>query len=251
MMNLIIAAICFLYFLLRTAIVRPGHLRFSIFWILYGMLNLVCALCRMVFPCKAAFVAGLLLCAGSFALLAGIALLYIAAVVLNKKAESRDVDYIILLGAYVSGYEPTFEMRKRIEAAAGYLIRHPAAKVICSGGQGPDEPMPEAVVECHNLKLMGISEDRILIEDRSTSSREGIRRSLSLMENPEAATGIVTSDYHVFRCYLLCYLLAKKYFVNEPVFIKADIVGNISFVNWAAREVLVTAVEILRTGRRK
>lgn len=112
-------------------------------------------------------------------------------------------DYIIVLGAGVNGTVPSLSLQNRIDAAYDYLTAHPNCIGILSGGQGPGEDISEAQCMSDQLTARGIPQDRLLLEDRSTSTRENIAFSLALIEahtghRPETA-GILSSEYHLYR----------------------------------------------------
>lgn len=111
-------------------------------------------------------------------------------------------DYLIVLGAGLRGERPSLVLRNRIEAAAKYLAENPDSKVVVSGGQGPDELISEAEAMRRALAGMGIEEERIMMEDQSTSTHENL--TLSKVYIPDGASVvIVTSRFHVYRaCHL-------------------------------------------------
>lgn len=112
---------------------------------------------------------------------------------------------IIVLGCKVRGESPSLMLRKRIMAACEYLSENPEAVCIASGGQGSDELISEA--ECIKRVLVenGISSDRIILEDRSTSTDENIRFSMEKMrENGlSGSVTIVSSEYHLLRASMI------------------------------------------------
>lgn len=116
---------------------------------------------------------------------------------------------VIILGCKVRGEAPSLMLNKRIMAAYGYLSENPEAMCIVSGGQGSDEFISEA--ECMKRVLVenGISEDRIIMEDLSTSTDENIQFSLKKMEEYglKGSTAIVTSEFHQLRAKMI----AEKY----------------------------------------
>jgi len=77
--------------------------------------------------------------------------------------------------------------------------------LIVSGGQGADEPVPEASAMSSYLTARGFPADRLLIEDRSRSTEENLVFSKAIMDEvrPGARATIVTSDFHAFRAALL------------------------------------------------
>lgn len=106
---------------------------------------------------------------------------------------------VIVLGGKVVGDQPTLMLRRRLDQAARYLERNPAAYCVVSGGQGPDEDYPEAVVMAQYLIRQGFAENRIRLEDRSTNTRQNLRYSQALMDGDEDQVVIVTDSFHQLR----------------------------------------------------
>ncbi len=114
------------------------------------------------------------------------------------------LDYLIVLGARVNpGRVPSLSLQTRVERAAEYLKDNPETIAILSGGQGEDEEVTEASCMLELMLALGISEERILIEDQSTSTAENIRFSYALIEDPAATVGVVTNGYHIYRAMLI------------------------------------------------
>ncbi|WP_130861397.1 YdcF family protein [Bacilliculturomica massiliensis] len=117
---------------------------------------------------------------------------------------SPGADYVIVLGAKVNGTRPSLSLRYRIEAAADYLKQNPRTRVVASGGQGANEGISEARAIAEMLVRMGIGEERIIWEDRSTSTTENLTYSWEKIREEGADPGsarvvVVSSDFHVFR----------------------------------------------------
>ena len=108
---------------------------------------------------------------------------------------------VIVLGCKVKPYGPSLSLQERIDAAYEYMTAHPDAVCIASGGQGRDEPMSEG--ECIRQQLIkkGIADERIYVEDRSTSTIENIRYSheIVLEHGLSENIAIVTNNYHIYR----------------------------------------------------
>lgn len=115
----------------------------------------------------------------------------------------RSSEYIVVLGAGLHGNTPSRSLHQRILTAEKYLKAHPDALCIVSGGQGSGEDMTEAQCMKERLTALGISADRIWMEDKSTSTEENLRFSLKLLEEKTGAKprmlGIISSEYHLFR----------------------------------------------------
>ena len=121
----------------------------------------------------------------------------------GREAPEEGLHYIVVLGAKVNTGGPSASLQERIETARDYLISHPDTLCIVSGGQGSDEPIPEATCMYEHLVQAGISPDRITKEDRSTSTWENLNYSLDLIEEKTGSRpttlGVVSSEYHLFR----------------------------------------------------
>lgn len=56
----------------------------------------------------------------------------------------QNLDYMIVLGAQVHEDGPSVVLKYRLDAAIDYLNENPDTNCIVSGGQGANEPFPEA-----------------------------------------------------------------------------------------------------------
>ena len=110
-----------------------------------------------------------------------------------------NLDYLIVLGAQVREDGPSTVLKRRLDTACAYLMENEDTVCIVSGGQGSNEPYPEAQGMYEYLVEKGISADRILVEDQSLNTVENIRNSSEYFEKETARVGIVTSNFHVFR----------------------------------------------------
>jgi len=114
-----------------------------------------------------------------------------------------DCQYIVVLGAKVNGTAPSLSLSDRIHAAASYLKSHPETLAVLSGGQGADEGISEAECMFRELTALGIDPDRLLLEDKATSTWENLKFSLDLIEEQTGirptSIGLVSSEYHLFR----------------------------------------------------
>lgn len=110
-----------------------------------------------------------------------------------------NLDYIIVLGAQVREDGVSKVLKYRLDTAREYLDENPDTICIVSGGQGSNEPYPEAEVMADYLILHGIERNRILAEDQSRNTVENIRNSRKLMKEGYDGVGIVTNNFHVYR----------------------------------------------------
>lgn len=119
----------------------------------------------------------------------------------QSRQQPQEAGTLIVLGCGVKGESPSLMLRLRIEAAADYLKEHPDMPVVCSGGQGPGENISEALCIARELKARGIAEERIYLEDRSTSTSENLSFSLEVIrqEGLSESLLVVSNDFHLYR----------------------------------------------------
>ncbi|MBE6960965.1 MAG: YdcF family protein [Ruminococcaceae bacterium] len=114
---------------------------------------------------------------------------------------------VVVLGAGVNGTIPSLTLRTRLDAAAEYLQMHPDVPAVLSGGQGPGEDITEAQAMYTALIGCGIAAERLLLEERSTSTAENLAYSMRVLESAGLDTAgviaIVTNDFHLFRAQML------------------------------------------------
>ncbi len=113
------------------------------------------------------------------------------------------LDYVIVLGAQVRGELPSRALRRRLDRAAEYARENPDTRLILSGGQGPDEGISEAECMRRYLTEKGIEEGRLLLEDKSTSTRENLEFSAQFLDPRTARVGVLTNNFHVYRAMML------------------------------------------------
>lgn len=148
----------------------------------------------------------------SIVVLCGVALLAIAGTqaaalsAFNEQGED-DLDCIIVLGAQVRSDGPSVVLGYRLDAACSYLTANPRTRCIVSGGQGYNEPEPEAHAMARYLVKRGIDPSRITIEDASRNTAENIANCLACIDPARERIGIVTNNFHVFRG---CAIARKK-----------------------------------------
>ena len=124
-----------------------------------------------------------------------------------RRKPPADRDVIIILGCWFrkDGTLPPL-LRGRVDRAIEYWKQHREktgreAYIIPSGGQGRDEPMPEAEAMKAYLIAQGIPERLILPETRSKDTLENLRFSGLIMKDHHLSGSVIfaTTNYHVFR----------------------------------------------------
>ncbi|MEK3979271.1 YdcF family protein [Psychrobacillus sp. FSL K6-2836] len=122
---------------------------------------------------------------------------------LDPKADGTN-EYAIVLGAKVKkGNIPSLALQYRLDAALAYAQVYPHVKLVLSGGRGPDEDIEEAVVMRDFLLENGIEADRLLLEDKATSTYENLLYSQEILPSNINSVTIITSDYHLQRAKIL------------------------------------------------
>ena len=121
----------------------------------------------------------------------------------------KNLDYIIVLGAQVKESGPSVVLRYRLDRAVSYLKENDNTLVIVSGGQGANEKATEASVMKEYLVNNGINENRIIIEDKSNTTKENLINSKKITGDNKSI-GIVTNNFHMYRALLI----GKKYKAN-------------------------------------
>lgn len=157
-------------------------------------------------PARIALAAAGILCAG-IALTALLLTCMMVRAALKEPAEDANV---IVLGCEVKGEKPSLMLSGRIYAAVHYLQRHPGALCVVSGGTGEGEKISEAECMYRSMTAQGIEPARILLEDRSVSTRENLLFSMRKLEEAGAGDNrriaVVTNEFHACRAHLI----AKK-----------------------------------------
>ncbi|MFJ7214538.1 YdcF family protein [Amycolatopsis sp. NPDC098790] len=136
-----------------------------------------------------------------FASLLGYSLLY------GRLRRRTGVEAIIVLGCGLAGDRVTPLLAARLDRAIRLYSREAEPPLlVVSGGRGPGETVTEAAAMQEYLISRRIPADRILLEDRATTTEENLRFSAELL--PEGARPhrvlAVTSNYHVFRTAVEC-----------------------------------------------
>lgn len=92
--------------------------------------------------------------------------------------------------------------QRRLDAALSYALDNPAAWVVVSGGQGPDEPRTEASAMAEYLVEHGLDAQRLLLEEASCSTYENFVYSKTILDQKLGKPYrivFVTSDFHIMR----------------------------------------------------
>lgn len=129
-----------------------------------------------------------------------------------KPQENIDeIDCLLILGAGLRGDKPSLILSTRLNKSLEYIEQYPDTPIIVSGGQGPGETITEAEAMKKFLVNNGVGENIIIKEEESTSTKENLIFSKSILDSIEGKKKhkvlIVTNNFHMFRAKYL----AKKY----------------------------------------
>lgn len=128
-------------------------------------------------------------------------------------------DYIIVLGAgLMNGMSVSPLLGQRIDQAISFYQRqiksgNKPPKILMSGGQGPDEKLPEAVAMKEYACNKNIPPQDILIETNSTTTFENMKFSKEIMDHRAVKNYRViftSNNYHIFRAGIYARLAGLK-----------------------------------------
>lgn len=176
----------------------------SLFFLTWGVIGIICILAALLLSSKVLMdaIPGWLKGIITGIICAGLVLFFaVEGMILSQynAVAAPGADYCIILGTQLKTDGPSEVLRRRLDRAIEYLNQNVDTKVIVSGGQGRNEPAPEAVGMKEYLVNAGIAEDRILLESLSGNTYENLTFSKSLIGSDDARVVIVTNNFHVFR----------------------------------------------------
>lgn len=122
----------------------------------------------------------------------------------------ENVNTMIILGAKVNEDGISKTLKRRLDKAIEYYNTNKNINnIIVSGGQGSDEVVTEALAMKNYLVKNGVSKDKIIMEDKATTTLENIIFSKKIItdKNLKGKVLIVTSDYHLFRGQIIASIL--------------------------------------------
>lgn len=131
-------------------------------------------------------------------------LLATAAAISIINASSRKIPQntpAVVLGCAVKGTRPSRVLQERIDAAERYLLEHPQAICILSGGQGKGEEISEAECMYRELVRAGIDGKRLYLETESVNTRTNLENSKKILDRLEIAgrLTVISSEFHLYR----------------------------------------------------
>ncbi|EGT3616754.1 YdcF family protein [Clostridium perfringens] len=145
----------------------------------------------------------LIICISIFIIIEG-------AIIFYPKKSLNTCDYIIVLGAGLRGESLTATLKDRLDKTIEYLDKTDYdGEIIVSGGQGPGEDITEAEAMTKYLTEKGVPRNRIILENKATSTYENLKYSKEIIENLSGMpinnlnVLLITTDFHAMRSELL------------------------------------------------
>ena len=132
----------------------------------------------------------------------------IACVIISARHEPKyDKDYVLILGCQVRADGTLYPIvRSRVDRAIEFVNKE---KSVCgkqaiylpTGGKGSDEQMSEGDAMHNYLRKHNVSEDNILVENKSVNTQENLIFSREIINKRSQGGNLAfsTSDFHVFR----------------------------------------------------
>lgn len=122
-------------------------------------------------------------------------------------ADANKTDYTedaaIVLGCAVTGERLSSPLKYRLDTAYDYYMRNPDAVIIVSGGQGPQEDISEGKAMFLYLTSLGVPDDRIIVEDKATSTNENYIYSKAILDELFGGQAYkcvyITNRFHTYR----------------------------------------------------
>ena len=113
-------------------------------------------------------------------------------------SSTANADYLLVLGYQLDDDQMSKTLIYRVERAYEYASRYPDCKIIVSGGITGKNTVSEASLMKDALVAYGINEERIIVEDKSTSTVENLEYCKSLLQEGEKIV-CISSNYHCSR----------------------------------------------------
>lgn len=141
---------------------------------------------------------------------------------------------IVVLGCQLWGENPSPMLQKRLDKAYDLLIKYPDVPVVVTGGQGDDEVISEGEGMKRYLVRRGISEERIIVEDKSTSTYENIKNAFEMTDKMGLSRDITiaTSEYHMYRASLIAKSQGAGQVTSAPSYTDFNLVPTFWVREW-------------------
>ena len=218
----------FLYYICLVWHTKKLNSTFSGFWIAFGVWNFGLGFVVGKAPIFIDYVI-LALTIALWIFFVAVQIIILCAMVVMPK---KNLKYIIILGAQIRGRSITGSLKRRLDKGLRYLQDNPETKCIVSGGKGKGEEVSEAEAMAEYLKACGMDENRIWMEDKSTTTLENLIFSKQFIGNLEKdKIGIISNNFHMYRAMKMARILGYKKVFSLPA-----TVSLVVFPNYMVRE---------------
>ncbi len=138
---------------------------------------------------------------------AGIAAFAAVELKASKGNTKETPDILLILGCRVKGDKPEETLQMRIDAAAEYLKKNKdVIAIACGGIVHDDQTKSEAQAISEGLTAKGIELERIILEDKSTTTKENFLNAMEIidkMSDEKLKVAMLSSEFHLLRASLL------------------------------------------------
>ena len=108
-------------------------------------------------------------------------------------------DYVLILGGPLDGDKPSPLLYERIKKGAELLREDEHLKAVVSGGtKSETQRLSEAEVMKNSLLELGISEERIILENEAKTTLQNFKYTKKLLGS-DAKAAFVTNEFHIWR----------------------------------------------------
>ena len=134
----------------------------------------------------------------------------------GKQERAQHADAIVVFGARVNpGGQASPILRARTRHAFELWKQGLAPVIVCTGGTG-NHPPAEAVVSKQLLEEWGVPSNAILVDDKSTSTRQNARNAAALVP-PGARVIGVSEPFHLWRCRRDCAAFGLELYTSPEI----------------------------------
>lgn len=160
-------------------------------------------------------------------------------------------DYLMILGYRILNNTIDATLRSRIDGAAEYLIEHPDVKAIpCGGITQKDQKRPEAHIIAEELIKKGVSEDRIILEDKSKTTEENFLNAKAIIDSMDSSdtkkTAFLSSELHLYRAGRLA-----KEIGFEVTSLPAESPSDVKVKNYVREALILMYMDLKKLGGKK
>ncbi len=160
-------------------------------------------------------------------------------------------DYLMILGYRILNNTIDATLRSRIDSAAEYLLAHPEVKAIpCGGITQKDQKRPEAHVIAEELIKKGVSEDRIILEDKSKTTEENFLNAKAIIDSMASSDtkklAFLSSELHLHRAGRLA-----KEIGLEVTSLPAESPSDVKVKNYVREALILMYMDMMKLGGKK